>query len=91
MPETALDNSRGLSGKVIVITGRSGDIGAETNARLSSFGARVIPFDLRSEDDGAARAPQLGAVAYKKVDQGHADELQRVIEQVVRNSIGSIS
>jgi NAD(P)-dependent dehydrogenase (short-subunit alcohol dehydrogenase family) len=79
-----LDNSRGLSGKVIVITGGCGDIGAETTARLSSFCARVILFDLLSEDDGAARAPQLGAVAYKNVDQGHADELQRATEQVVQ-------
>jgi NAD(P)-dependent dehydrogenase (short-subunit alcohol dehydrogenase family) len=57
---------------------------AETTARLSSFGARVILFDLLNEDDGAVRAPQLGAVAYKNVDQGHAEELQRAIEQVVQ-------
>lgn len=82
--ETALDNSRGLSGKVIVITGGCGDIGSETTTRLSSFGARVILFDLFSEDDGTARARQVGGVAYKKVDQGNAEELQRAIEQVVQ-------
>jgi len=83
MPIDAPHNSRGLSGKVIVITGGCGDIGGETTARLSGFGARVIIFDLLSEDRGAARARQLGAVGYKKVDQGNAQESERAIEEVV--------
>jgi NAD(P)-dependent dehydrogenase (short-subunit alcohol dehydrogenase family) len=82
--ESALENSRGLSGKVIMITGGCGDIGSETAARLSSFGARVILFDLLSENDGRTRARQLGAVAYKRVDQGNAEELQRAMAEVIQ-------
>jgi len=84
LPETAPDNSRGLNEKVIIITGGCGDIGGETTAKLSSFGARVILFDLLAEDEGAERTHRLGGVAYKKVDQGDSEQLQRAIEEVTR-------
>jgi NAD(P)-dependent dehydrogenase (short-subunit alcohol dehydrogenase family) len=82
--ETVSHNSRGLSDKVIVITGGCGDIGGETAARLSKLAARVILFDLLDDDEGTARTLRLGGVAYKKVDQGNSEELQAAIEQVAR-------
>jgi len=82
--ETALNNSRGLNDKVVIVTGGCGDIGGEITAKLSSFGARVILFDLLAEDEGAARTHRLGGIAYKKVDQGNAEELQKAIERVAR-------
>lgn len=83
--EAAADNSRGLQGKVVVITGGCGDIGGETTKKLSSFGARVILFDLLSESTGAARTRELGGIAYKRVDQGNSQELQTAIAQVAED------
>jgi len=69
---------RGLDKKNIVITGGCGDIGAATARQLAIEGARVILLDLLSPHKGAARAKQVGAVAYYPCDQGN----RRAIDDV---------
>ncbi len=69
---------RGLDKKVVVITGGCGDIGAATARQLSNEGAVVILLDLLSQEEGALRAKQVGAVGYRQCDQGN----RRVIDDV---------
>jgi NAD(P)-dependent dehydrogenase (short-subunit alcohol dehydrogenase family) len=79
MPLQTADNSRGLDGKVIVITGGCGDIGGRTAAKLAGLGARIILFDLLPEAEGSAHIRRLQGVAYKRVDQGNAAEMESAI------------
>ena len=74
MKQYGLGNPRGLARKVVVVTGGCGDIGGATARKLAALGARVILFDLIAKKTGNARARQLGAAAYRCVDQ--ADERQ---------------
>jgi NAD(P)-dependent dehydrogenase (short-subunit alcohol dehydrogenase family) len=65
-----MDASRGLQDKVVIITGGCGDIGSATTRKLAALGARVALFDLLEESQGQARARELGAADYQRVDQG---------------------
>lgn len=80
--ESATDNSRGLQGKVVLLTGGLGDIGAAITQRLAALGAQVVLFDLAEEGPGESRAHELGAVAYRRVDQGDSKALQAAVGQV---------
>lgn len=79
-----MDISRGLRDKVIVITGGCGDIGGATAQKLADLGARTILFDLLDEQAGAARARELAAAAYRRVDQGNTKELQNAISEAAK-------
>lgn len=91
MPEIALDDSRGLGGKVIAITGGCGDIGAETTARLSSFGTRVIPFDLLSEDEALHVPRNLEPLRTRTLIRATPTNCNARLSRSFRNFIGSIS
>ena len=80
----AVNNSRGLDERVVLITGGLGDIGSAITRKLASFGARVILFDLIEQSVGLEAARKLGAVAYRKVDQGDSDALHAGISQVAK-------
>jgi len=83
--EAVGENSRGLHGKVVVVTGGCGDIGGEITKKLTGFGARVILFDLLPESSGEVRTRELGGIAYQRVDQGSGDQLQTAIAQVAKD------
>ncbi len=77
-----MDNARGLKDKVIFITGGCGDIGGATGAKLADLGARVVIADLLDERAGQARAREVGAAAYRQVDQGNVEQVQESVAAV---------
>lgn len=77
-----MDNSRGLKDKLVIITGGCGDIGGATCRKLADLGAHVILFDLLDDQAGNTRAHELAAAAYKRVDQGNAQQIQHAIDKV---------
>lgn len=84
-----MDTSRGLTDKVVVITGGCGDIGGATALKLAELGARVVLFDLLDPNTGRDRMKELRAEAYMRVDQSSTEELQRGIADVC-DSLGRI-
>ena len=80
-----MNDSRGLKDKVVVITGGCGDIGGATAQKLASLGARVIVFDLLEEETGKARAEEIGAVEYQRVDQGDHTQIQESLGKVAQH------
>jgi NAD(P)-dependent dehydrogenase (short-subunit alcohol dehydrogenase family) len=84
-----MSDSRGIKNKVAVITGGCGDIGGATAQKLSSLGAKSVLFDLLDEPAGNARAKELKAAAYMKVDQAKTDDLRRGIAAVAEK-FGSV-
>jgi NAD(P)-dependent dehydrogenase (short-subunit alcohol dehydrogenase family) len=79
-----MNNSRGLEGKVMVITGGCGDIGGESARKLAALGANCVLFDIVDDSTGQSRMKELGASAYMKVDQGKTDEVRRGIADVAK-------
>ena len=45
------------------------------------MGARVVIFDLLDEGEGQKRTQELGAAAYRKVDQGDEEQVQNAIAE----------
>jgi len=73
---------RGLDGKVIIITGGCGDIGAATARELAKEGARVTLLDLMDAEAGSLRAKQIGAAGYRQCDQGDPRAIDTVLGQL---------
>jgi NAD(P)-dependent dehydrogenase (short-subunit alcohol dehydrogenase family) len=73
---------RGLDGKVIIITGGCGDIGAATARQLAREGARVTLLDLMGAEEGSLRARQIGAAGYRQCDQGDRRAIDAVLGQL---------
>src|SRR5580700_9569942 len=73
---------RGLDGKVIIITGGCGDIGAATARQLAREGARVMLLDLMGAEEGTLRAGQIGAAGYRQCDQGDRRAIDAVLGQL---------
>lgn len=76
--------SRGLENKVVVITGGCGDIGGATALKLSALQAKAVLFDIVDGPSGEARKRELGASAFKRVDQAKTDELRQAIAEVAK-------
>ena len=79
-----MNSSRGLRGKVIVITGGCGDIGGESARKLATLGAECVLFDIVDEGVGQVRTKELGARAYKRIDQSKTEEVRRGILEVAK-------
>lgn len=79
-----MNSSRGLRGKVIVITGGCGDIGGESARKLAGLGAECVLFDIVDDGVGQARTKELGASAYKRIDQSKTEEVRRGIAEVAK-------
>src|SRR5262249_12898925 len=79
-----MDNSRGLKDKVAIITGGFGDIGGATTRKLAALGAHVVVFDILDENTGRARARELGALEYQRVDQGDEKQVEAGVADVAR-------
>jgi NAD(P)-dependent dehydrogenase (short-subunit alcohol dehydrogenase family) len=79
-----MDITRGLKDKVVLITGGCGDIGGATAAKLAELGARVVILDLLDEPAGETRTRALGAAAYRKADQGNAEQIQDAVAAVAK-------
>jgi Domain of unknown function (DUF4432) len=62
-----------------------------STARLSSFGARVIPFDLLSEDDGPAVPRNWEPLRTRTLIRATPTNCNARLSRLFRNSIGSIS
>jgi NAD(P)-dependent dehydrogenase (short-subunit alcohol dehydrogenase family) len=77
--------SRGLDGKVVVVTGAGGGIGAGTSARLASEGATVVLTDV-SPDSARAAAKEITAAGGRaealELDIGDAGMVAAVIDDV---------
>ena len=79
-----MERTRGLKDKTILITGGCGDIGGTMTRKLAELGARVIIFDLLNKKAGEARTRELDGAAYRKVDQGNANQVQEAVAAVAR-------
>jgi 3-oxoacyl-[acyl-carrier protein] reductase len=79
-----MNDMRGLTGKIVAITGGCGDIGAATASKLSALGAKVVLLDLLAPEAGEARMRELRASAYFKVDQSKTDEIRRGIADIAK-------
>lgn len=77
-----MKDTRGLTDKVIAITGGCGDIGGATALKLSALGAKVALLDLLEPKAGQARMRELRASAYLRVDQSESDEVRRGIADI---------
>ncbi len=80
-----MSDSRGLEGKVAVITGGCGDIGGESARKLAALGAKCVLFDIVDEGVGKTRAKELGASTYMRVDQAKTEEVRRGIADVAKD------
>ena len=76
---------RGLTGKVVIVTGGAGGIGAALCRRFAAEGATIAIFDLNGEGAGALaaqlRAEQANARAYT-VDISNAARVEDVVAEV---------
>jgi NAD(P)-dependent dehydrogenase (short-subunit alcohol dehydrogenase family) len=77
-----MDTTRGLKDRVVVITGGCGDIGGATGRKLAELGAQIVVFDLLDNQAGEARTREFGGAAYRKVDQGNAEQVQDAIAAI---------
>jgi 3-oxoacyl-[acyl-carrier protein] reductase len=77
-----MDNSRGLKDKVVIITGGCGDIGGESARKLAALGAKCVIFDILDDSTGWDRTRELGAAAYKRVDQSMTEHMRRAVSEV---------
>jgi NAD(P)-dependent dehydrogenase (short-subunit alcohol dehydrogenase family) len=72
---------RGLSGKVAVITGAAGGIGAEAARRLAAEGARVVVADL-SDEAGKSVADDVDGL-YVRADVTSAEDVQAMYRAAI--------
>ena len=79
---------RGLTGKVVIVTGGAGGIGAALCRRFAAEGATIAIFDLNAEAAGALaaqlRAEQANARAYT-VDISDAARVEDAVAEVERD------
>jgi len=78
----------GPGGRVALITGASGGIGAATARLLASRGERVAVTYLHQRESGEALAAEIGGRAYR-LDVSRADEISTVVARV-RADLGEI-
>ena len=71
----------GLQGKVVIVTGGSGGLGAATAACLARDGANVVVTG-RDSDEGEKAAAEVGAV-YLRHDVTSEDDWRAVVEATV--------
>ncbi len=72
-----------LAGKVAIVTGGAGGLGAAMVARFAQQGASVVIADLNA-DKGDALANQIGAnTIFQRCDVSSADEVQALINRAV--------
>lgn len=77
------DRNKRLDGRLVVITGGAGGIGAQAARRAAGEGARVIITDVR-KDDGAKMAAEIGPAArFIPHDVGSEAEWDRLTELCV--------
>src|SRR3954464_15941430 len=70
-----------LQGRVALVTGGVGGIGAATVRRFAEEGAKVVVADL-ADDAGAALADEVGG-RYVRCDVTHAEQVAALVEQTV--------
>lgn len=73
----SIDGGGTLAGKVALVTGSSGGIGAAIVSGLAAEGARVVALDLR---DGGRGEPEDGEVLRLTGDVTREDEIARCLE-----------
>lgn len=74
------DRNRRLEGRLVVVTGAAGGIGAQAALRAAGEGARVIITDVR-KDDGAKMAAEIGpSASFIAHDVGSEAEWDRLAE-----------
>lgn len=78
-----MDRNKRLDGRLIVITGAAGGIGAEVARQACQEGARIIVSDVR-ENDGRALASELGSKArFVRHDVTSEDEWSSLAETCI--------
>lgn len=78
-----MDRNKRLDGRLIVITGAAGGIGAEVARQACQEGARIIVSDVR-ENDGRALASELGSKArFVRHDVTNEDEWNGLAETCI--------
>ncbi len=79
-PHTADDR---FAGQVVLITGSSSGIGAETARRFGAAGATVVVNSVTSVDAGRALAAGLPDATYVQADVSDEADAVRLVEEVV--------
>jgi len=72
-----------FTGQVVLITGSSSGIGAETAHRFAASGATVVVNSVTSVDAGRALAAELAGATYVQADVSVEADAVRLIEEVV--------
>jgi len=82
-PGTQTPTDDRFAGQVVLITGSSSGIGAETARRFAASGATVVVNSVTSVDAGRALAAELPGGVYLQADVADEADTSRLISEVV--------
>lgn len=72
-----------FDGQVVLVTGSSSGIGAETARRFAALGATVVVNSSTSVDAGRALAAELNGATYVQADVADEADASRLVDEVV--------
>jgi 3-oxoacyl-[acyl-carrier protein] reductase len=72
-----------VEGKVVVITGGTGEIGASISRRLVQEGAKVVMADIREDAGLTAELQAAGGAIFVRTDVTSEDETQRMAAEAL--------